>query len=125
MLHRKHWCWGALLVVGTTACAHAPGPPEVSPESAAYVGPKLIGCSGYTAPSMPSRVRSIPVTVEVKVQPDGSVDPGHIRVQSYRAPYDAATRAMSLAQGCSFEPAHLDEEAVEGRASVRFHFRVS
>jgi hypothetical protein len=123
MLDRKSWWLGALLVVGTTACAHAQS--EVRPEATSYVGPKLIGCSGYTPPSMPSRIRSIPVTVQVKVQPDGSVDPGHIRVQSYRAPYDAATRAMSLAQGCSFEPAHLDEEAVEGQASVRFHFRVS
>ena len=121
MRDHKAWCWSALLLIGATACAHVPS--ETLPETGTYVAPKLIACSGYVAPARPRLVRATSVSVQMKVLPDGAVDPASVRVLTYRTPSGAAARAMSLAQGCSFEPAYQGEETVQGRAVVRFHLR--
>jgi hypothetical protein len=112
-----------VLLMAIAACAHTQPPTE--PVSEASVAPNLIGCSGYTPPTF-HWTESNRVSIRMRVQPDGSVDPGslHFTPSRYdRGGHSAVVTALSFAKGCTFEPAYADGEPVEAWTNVRFAFR--
>ncbi len=112
----------AALLVATTACAHSQ--PRAASGSEADAAPTLIACSGYTPPTF-HWTEANRVSIRMRVQADGSVEPSSPRHQPSR--YDrgghpAVVRALAFARGCSFEPAYSAEMPVEAWTSVRFAF---
>lgn len=112
----------AMLLVGGTACAH--NQPQVGATSELTSTPTLIGCPGYTAPTF-HWTEANRVSIRMRVQPDGSVEPGSLRHSPSRfdrGGQSAVERALALAEACSFEPAYADDGPVEAWTSVRFAF---
>jgi hypothetical protein len=112
----------AVLLMATAACAHSQ--PRAASDSGADAAPTLIACSGYTPPTF-HWTEANRVSIRMRVQADGSVEPSSPRYQPSR--YDrggqpAVVRALSFAKGCSFEPAYAGDEPVEAWTSVRFAF---
>lgn len=112
-----------VLLMATAACAHTQ--PRAASDVEVDVAPTLVGCSGYTAPTFhwtePNRV-----SIRMKVQRDGSVEPTSLRHEPSRfdrGGQQAVVRALSFAEACSFQPAYAEEEPVEAWTSVRFAFR--
>ena len=109
-------------VVGVSACAH--GQADERSEMAQLASPELIGCVGYTPPLRYANPQSRAI-VEMKVLPDGSVDPSSVRHDPSRyhtAGTTALQRALDLAKGCSFEPVRVAEKPVESWTKVLFAF---
>lgn len=112
-----------VLLMGLAACAHTQ--PEAAPNSDTHAAPTLIACSGYTPPTFhwtePNRV-----SIRMRVQADGSVEPSSLRHEPSRydrGGHSAVVRALSFAKACAFEPAYGAEEPVEAWTSVRFAFQ--
>ena len=125
-----HVVSGAVLLLGASACAHvqpeaavdvrAQAPPQASSEAT----PQLIGCSGYVPP-LRAWTEENRVWIEMKVQPDGSVEPGSPRHQPSRferGDRSGVERAMAIAGACSFEPALSSGGPVEAWTVVEFAF---
>ena len=110
------------MLLATAGCMHMRV--QVGGDSESRAAPELIGCSGYV-PSTVQWTEPNRVSIRMKVQTDGSVEPSSLQHDPSR--FDrggeaAVTKALSLARACSFEPAHEDEEPVEAWTSVRFAF---
>ena len=121
---------GALLLLGASACAHVQPEevldtrPHASSQASSHAPPQLIGCSGYVPP-LRAWTEENRVWIEMKVRPDGSVEPGSPRHQPSRferGDRSAVDRAMTLARACSFHPAQADEGPVEAWTVVQFAF---
>lgn len=111
-----------VLLLATTACVQMRVQMGADPEPEAT--PTLIGCSGYV-PSTVHWTEPNRVSIRMKVQSDGSVEPGSLQHDPSR--FDrggeaAVSKALSMARACSFEPAHDDEEPVSAWTSIRFAF---
>lgn len=109
-------------VVGLAACAH--GQADDSIDVSALQSPALIGCAGYTPPNRYANPQSRAM-VEMKVLPDGSVDPSSVRLDPSRyhsAGVNDLERFLDLAKGCTFEPARVEKEPVESWTTMLFAF---
>ena len=121
----------AVLVL-TAACARRPAPTAAGPvaaltPSAVDVGPRLVGCTGYTAPVVSSGAGYQLVVVRVLVTPEGTVAPGSAQVvqsrgtqRALRRDPDTVIRAVSQALSCRFEPARRGGQPVAARTTQRF-----
>ena len=84
------------------------------------LGPRLVGCTSYTPPTVAFN-RALPVTVTFVVKDDGSVEPGSVRLgRPSTSDQTVQAEGLRIAGGCVYQPAMLAGEAVAVRLSRTF-----